>query len=69
MNLRAAKKIKYGQSAQVTSVPTLFLFYSVVFYSICVLRTLTSQALLSKAVLLTPYKHGQKLQLCFIMTF
>jgi len=34
MNLRAAKKIRYGQSAWVTSVPTLLAFYSIPFCSI-----------------------------------
>jgi hypothetical protein len=34
MNLRAAKKIKYGHSAWVTSVPTLLIFYSIIFCSI-----------------------------------
>jgi hypothetical protein len=32
MNLRAAKKIMYGQSAWVTGVPTLPVFYSIPFY-------------------------------------
>jgi hypothetical protein len=32
MNLRAAKKIRYGQSAWVTGVPTLLVFYTVLFY-------------------------------------
>jgi hypothetical protein len=34
MNLRAAKETKYGQSAWVTSVPTLLVFYSVLFYMV-----------------------------------
>jgi len=34
MNLRAAKKIRYGQSAWVTSVPTLLVLYSLLFYSV-----------------------------------
>jgi hypothetical protein len=34
MNLRAAKKIKYGQRAWVTSVPTLLVFYSILFCAV-----------------------------------
>jgi hypothetical protein len=34
MNLRAAKKIKYGQRAWVTSVPTLLIFYSILCCSV-----------------------------------
>jgi len=34
MNLRGAKRIKYGQSAWVTGVPTFLVFYSILFCSV-----------------------------------
>jgi len=50
MNLWAAKKIKYAQRAWVTGVPNLLVFCSVPFHSMCILQTLPSPALISKAV-------------------
>jgi len=69
MNIRVGggEENKYGQNAWVTSVSPLHVFYPILLCSICILQTLTSPALTSKAVLLTPCKHGQKLQ--FILIF
>jgi hypothetical protein len=39
MNLWAAKKIKYGKCAWVTSVPNLLVFYSISFYSVYITDT------------------------------
>jgi len=69
INLRAGGGVKYGQNAWVTSVPALLVFYAIQLCYMCILQTLTSPALISKAVLLTPCKYGQKIQLCFIWTF
>ena len=48
--LRAAKKIYYRQNAWITTVLAILVFYSIqlhsnIFYSMCILKILTSQIL------------------------
>jgi len=50
-------------------VPTLLVLYPILLCSMCILQKLTSPVLISKAVLMIPCKHGQKIQFCFILTF
>ena len=54
------KKVKYCHSAWTTTVPNIFVFYSVPFYQY---TKATNKALIRKAVLLKSCKHGQKSQL------
>ena len=54
------KKVKYCQSAWITNVPNIFVFYSVPFYEYI---KPTNKALIRKPVLLKSCKHGQILQL------
>jgi hypothetical protein len=60
MNIRT--KIKYVPSVWVTTVSHFLEFYSIPFYSMSIVKT-TNKALISKTVLLTSCKHGQKSQL------
>jgi hypothetical protein len=66
-NIRAANKIKYVESAWVTTEPDLLVFCSVPIYENI---KHTNKDFITKAVLLTSCKHGQKFQLnCALLWF
>jgi len=41
MKIRAAKKIKHAQNVWATTMPDLLVFFSILFYSMSILKTLT----------------------------